>query len=214
MEERLASPPLTEPPSGGLWTRYRLLLAVSLTVAFLDQASKAWIRRHLAFGAVWAPWPQPWRNWLRLVHWKNSGAAFGLGQNLNDVLLIVAVVVIGLVIWYFRQAAHEARCLRWGLALQVGGALGNLWDRALHGTVTDFLAVGDFPVFNLADVAISLGVLCLLWSTWHDAPQKHAPELPDTTMTVPAAPPVPQEEQAPPQPTPQPTPSLSPEEPS
>ncbi|NPA31146.1 MAG: signal peptidase II [Chloroflexi bacterium] len=147
------------------WAHYRLLVGVSLGVVLLDQWTKALVRAYLPFGQVWAPWPEPWRSWVRIVHWRNTGSAFGLYQGANDLLLGLAVVVVLFVVWHFRQTALEARCLRWGLALQVGGALGNLWDRLTQGSVTDFIAVGRFPVFNVADIAITLGVLCLLLST-------------------------------------------------
>ncbi len=163
-----------------LWVRYRLLISVGLAVALLDQWTKALVRAYLPFAQIWAPWPAPWRQWIRIVHWRNTGAAFGLYQGANDMLLWVAVFVIAFVVWHFRHAALEARCLRWGLALQVGGALGNLWDRVMHGSVTDFIAVARFPVFNLADVAITLGVVCLLWSTLLD-------ETPEDSTTVAAS---------------------------
>jgi len=152
------------PPKPGFWTRYRLLVGVSLLIVLVDQALKAWVRRSLSLGQVWAPWPYPWRKWIRIIHWRNTGAAFGLYQGANDWLLWVAVGIVVLVVWHFRHTALEARCLRWGLALQVGGALGNLWDRIVHGSVTDFIAVGRFPVFNFADAAITIGVICLLGS--------------------------------------------------
>lgn len=176
------APTSADAPRGGpgLWSRYRLLVGVSLLTALLDQALKAWVRHQLAFGEVWAPWPAPWRYGLRIIHWRNSGAAFGLYQGANDWLLWVAVAVIVLVAWQFRHTSSEARCLRWGLALQVGGALGNLWDRIVYGSVTDLFAVARFPVFNLADAAITFGVFCLLWSTLqkaeHPKSQDDAPE--------------------------------------
>ncbi len=176
-----AAPPPPARPS--LWARYRLLVSVGLAVALLDQATKALIRTYLPFAQVWAPWPAPWRQWVRIVHWRNTGAAFGLYQGANDLLLWVAIGVILFVVWHFRQTALEARCLRWGLALQVGGALGNLWDRLVYGSVTDFIAVARFPVFNLADVAITLGVVCLLWSTLRDEDPAA-----DETPPTPAAP--------------------------
>ncbi len=159
------------PPASAWWRRwahYRLLVVVALGVALLDQLTKVWIRTHLALGEVLAPWPEPWRHWVRLVHWRNTGAAFGLYQGANDVLLILSILIILFVGWHYRNASPRARCLRWALALQIGGALGNLWDRFTYGWVTDFIAIGRFPVFNIADIAITVGVLCLLWATWRE----------------------------------------------
>ncbi|NPA06279.1 MAG: signal peptidase II [Chloroflexi bacterium] len=184
MESMTSSPPAATPPEPSeapsapsprpssawwrRWTHYRLLILVALGVALLDQLTKVWIRTHLALGEVWAPWPEPWRRWVRLVHWRNTGAAFGLYQGANDVLLILSILIILFVGWHYRNASPRARCLRWALALQIGGALGNLWDRFTYGWVTDFIAIGRFPVFNIADIAITFGVLCLLWATWRE----------------------------------------------
>ncbi len=175
-------------PRPSLWARYRLLLGVALGVLLLDQGTKALVRHFLPFGQVWAPWPTPWLEWVRIVHWRNSGAAFGLYQGANDVLAWLAVAVVIVVAWHFRQAALDARCLRWGLALQVGGALGNLWDRLYRGSVTDFVAVGQFPVFNLADIAITLGVACLLLATLREDGQTGQPEPQPETAAAPHGP--------------------------
>ena len=175
-------------PRPSLWARYRLLLGVALGVLLLDQGTKALVRHFLPFGQVWAPWPTPWLEWVRIVHWRNSGAAFGLYQGANDVLAWLAVAVVIVVAWHFRQAALDARCLRWGLALQVGGALGNLWDRLYRGSVTDFVAVGQFPVFNLADIAITLGVACLLLATLREDGQTDQPEPQPETAASPHEP--------------------------
>ncbi|NPA26369.1 MAG: signal peptidase II [Chloroflexi bacterium] len=169
--ESTESAPLPSPsprPNPSLWEQYRLLIVVAIGVLLLDQATKWWIRTHLALGEVLAPWPEPWSRWIRLIHWRNTGAAFGLYQGANDWLLVLSIFIILFVAWHYRKAAPRAHCLRWALALQIGGALGNLWDRIQYGWVTDFIAIGRFPVFNVADMAITLGVLCLLWATWNE----------------------------------------------
>ena len=146
---------------------YALLFGVAgVSVAF-DQWTKWWVRENIAFGGEWLP---DWLTWLspyaRLVHWYNSGAAFGMFQNGNLVFTILAFLVIGTIIYYFPHAEPDDWTLKLAMGLQLGGAMGNLIDRLLMGKVTDFISVGAFPVFNIADASISVGVAILLLGIW------------------------------------------------
>ena len=102
---------------------------------------------------------------LHLTYVQNTGAAFGLWRGYRGVFVLVSVVIAA---WVFRELLQR-RYRRWpiplGLALILGGALGNLIDRVRVGAVIDFLDVRVWPVFNVADSAISVGVGLLLWST-------------------------------------------------
>jgi len=97
---------------------------------------------------------------------ENSGAAFGLFQGGSSWLAIVGVLVVaGGVGWLVRHP--EARGgIVWGLGLLLGGAVGNLWDRWVTGRVVDYVAVGPWPVFNLADSAIVVGMVLLVIEAW------------------------------------------------
>lgn len=146
---------------------HALLFGVAgVSVAF-DQWTKWWVRENIAFGGEWLP---DWLTWLspyaRLVHWYNSGAAFGMFQNGNLVFTILAFIVIGAIIYYFPHAEPDDWTLKLAMGLQLGGAMGNLIDRLLMGKVTDFISVGAFPVFNIADASISVGVAILLLGIW------------------------------------------------
>jgi signal peptidase II len=142
---------------------YLFLLGVVGSIVGLDQFTKTLVRMNLAFGETWNPfvWLEPY---ARIVHWQNMGAAFGLGHtlNLNLVLMILAVIVIAVIFYYFPQIEREDWALRVALAMQMGGAAGNLIDRVRIGWVTDFISVGNFPVFNVADSSITVGVGILL----------------------------------------------------
>jgi signal peptidase II len=127
-------------------------------VVLIDQISKHWALTHLPpYGSkVWLP---------GLVHFQlttNTGAAFSLFSGSPQALGVVSLVVaIGVVAWLERQGPLSlARQL--GLAFVLGGAIGNGIDRWRSGAVVDFLALVpiDFPIFNGADVAINLAVLC------------------------------------------------------
>jgi signal peptidase II len=144
---------------------YGFLLGIAGFIVFLDQLTKELVRRNLAFEEMWAPW-----EWLlpyaRLVNWRNFGAAFGMFQNGRVVFTILGIVVSILIIYYFPRIPRQDRLLRLALAMQLGGALGNLIDRLTQGYVTDFISVGRFPVFNVADACISIGAVLLVVSVW------------------------------------------------
>jgi signal peptidase II len=78
----------------------------------------------------------------------------------------LAIVVSCVIIYYFPRVPREDWLLRLALALQLGGAVGNLVDRITEGYVTDFISVGMFPVFNIADASISIGVALLILAMW------------------------------------------------
>jgi signal peptidase II len=141
---------------------YILLAFLAGVVLLVDQVTKEIIRTRLAFGDIWMP-IEAVRPYMHIVHWSNTGAAFGMFQQGGMVFTILAIVVSAAIIWYYRDSDSASWPVRIALGLQLGGALGNLVDRLFQGTVTDFIWFGFFPaVFNVADGAISLGVALLL----------------------------------------------------
>ncbi len=144
---------------------YLSILSLSGLIVLLDQATKALVRARLGFGEIWVPW-----DWLapyaRVVHWRNTGAAFGLLQDFGLLFTILAFVVALAILFYFPQVPRQDWSLRLAMILQLGGAVGNLIDRLRAGEVTDFISVGRFPVFNVADASISIGVVILLLGIW------------------------------------------------
>jgi signal peptidase II len=138
-------------------TAWRRAAVVVLGVLVLDQVTKALVvasvargdRRDLFAGIV------------DLVHVRNSGIAFGLFDGGGALLTVVTVAALVLLLVYF--ARHSRRPLLWlPTGLLLGGALGNLADRAREGAVIDFIDLPLWPAFNVADVAITLGVVTLL----------------------------------------------------
>jgi signal peptidase II len=144
---------------------YWSLLAGAGVVVAVDQWTKHLVRTNLAFGEVWGA-PIPIIPFFRIVHWRNTGAAFGLFPDGGLVFTIVAGLVTVAILYYFPRIPAGHALLRAALTLQLGGAIGNLIDRILRGPVTDFLSVGEFPVFNVADACISTGVALLLLTMW------------------------------------------------
>ena len=99
---------------------------------------------------------------VHLVHVRNHGVAFGFLSGGGVVVLVVTLLALGALLVYF--ALRPDRRLLWlPTGLLLGGAIGNLIDRVSHGSVTDFIKLPLWPAFNLADAAITFGVLALLW---------------------------------------------------
>ena len=146
---------------------YAALLLTAGVVVGLDQWTKWLVREHLPFQGTWLPDGLAWlAPYARIVHWYNSGAAFGMFQEAGNVFTALAFLVIGAILYYYPRVEPEDWALRLAMGMQLGGALGNLVDRLTMGKVTDFISVGTFPVFNLADASISVGVVVLLVSVW------------------------------------------------
>ncbi|HNC87860.1 MAG TPA: signal peptidase II [Anaerolineales bacterium] len=146
---------------------YLVLFGVGGTSIALDQWTKWLVRTNIEFGMQWLPDSLMWLSpYARIVHWYNKGAAFGMFQNGNIVFTILAFIVIGAIIYYYPRVEAGDWTLRLAMGLQLGGAAGNLIDRLRVGQVTDFISVGTFPVFNIADASISVGVAVLLLGVW------------------------------------------------
>ena len=150
-----------------LLKQYGLLFIVVAVVLTLDQVTKAIVRANIPFGGQWMPleWLAPY---FRFVNWNNTGAAFGLFQNGGLIFGIMAVIVSGVIVYYYPQIPRENKWMRIALAMQMAGALGNLIDRLRFGPVTDFISVGSFAVFNVADSSITVGVGILILAMWID----------------------------------------------
>jgi signal peptidase II len=136
------------------WRRAGIVFALVLG---LDQLTKILVRTGVEKGDS-----DPILPALKLVHVENRGVAFGAfsGEGQGIVLAIVAVALVGLV-WYF--ATHATRPGAWlATGLLLGGAIGNIIDRVAVGAVTDFLKLPGWPAFNVADIAITAGVVALL----------------------------------------------------
>lgn len=139
-----------------------LLIAVAALVLALDQATKTWVVRNLPLGQSreLAEWLTPV---LSLTHVTNTGVAFGLLQGLGDFLMVVAFLTIALILVFSRNLPPDQWLLHFAMGLQLGGALGNLTDRIFRGAVVDFIDLNfwplhHWPIFNLADASIVLGV--------------------------------------------------------
>ncbi len=148
------------PRRGGLARNFIFVALVMGLVLVADQISKSFVLDRLG--------PNGDRTqikiipgFLRLIYVENTGAAFGIFQGKSPVLTVLALVVIVFLIVYFRQSIARSIWLSIALGLQLGGALGNVIDRFRHGFVVDFINVPKWPTFNVADSAITVGVIML-----------------------------------------------------
>jgi signal peptidase II len=135
------------------YSRAGLLLA---GVVAADQIAKRLVQADIAPGDSNAVFPG-----VQLVHVRNKGVAFGAFSGKPVVMVIVLLALAGLVVWF---ALHTERRYVWiPTGLLLGGAIGNIVDRLRDGAVTDFIKLPLWPAFNIADMAITFGVLALLW---------------------------------------------------
>ena len=148
------------------WLRAGLVLGLVLLV---DQVTKALVRARVDLGSEDPIFPA-----VTLVHVRNRGVAFGAfadGQAL--VIVIIAIALSALVVYF---ATHLRRPLVWlPTGLLMGGALGNVIDRLRDGAVTDFVKLPAWPAFNVADMAITAGVLALLYVVERRADEHEVP---------------------------------------
>ena len=141
-----------------------MMFSIAGVIVVLDQWTKWLVRSNIPAGTNWLPESLAWLDpYARIVNWYNTGAAFGMFQGASMVFTVLAFLVIGAIIYYFPQVEKKDWALRIAMSMQLAGALGNLIDRLTqNGRVTDFISVGTFPVFNVADSSISVGTVILL----------------------------------------------------
>lgn len=143
----------------GKWWRNAVFFLTAILVVVGDQLSKIWIRSNLAIGQS-----LPETGFFRIVHTHNTGAAFGLFQGQSFALTIVAFVGVAILLFYAFFVCRRFPFLnnmlsRVALGSILGGTVGNLIDRLHFGGVTDFIGVGIWPPFNVADSSITVGVV-------------------------------------------------------
>jgi signal peptidase II len=143
------------------------IVTIALVIVALDQWTKWLVRSNIPAGQSWLPDSLLWLSpYARIVHWYNRGAAFGMFQQGNMVFTVLAFVVVAAILYYYPQISRADWPLRLAMSMQLGGAVGNLIDRLAIGHVTDFISVGTFPVFNVADSSITVGCFVLLLGVW------------------------------------------------
>jgi signal peptidase II len=144
--------------------RFGGIMMIAGAVLLLDRLTKAWIRHHFQLGES-----RPVTSWFYITFVQNTGTAFGFFEGNNKALLILAFLILAALLYGARGLSeHGGFWSALGVALVLGGAIGNVMDRIHYGQVIDFLDFRVWPVFNLADSAITIGtasiIIGLLWN--------------------------------------------------
>ncbi len=143
----------------------RFLLGAAGLALALDVASKMWIRAHLPYGARLELIP----GWIHLQHVQNHGAAWSVMAGHTTFLILFTFAVIALLAFSAKEITRQGALASTAFGLILGGALGNFIDRATQGYVTDYFDLDTpitwlqtFPVFNVADSALTVGVVLII----------------------------------------------------
>ena len=143
----------------------RFLLGAAGVALVLDIASKTWVRANLPLGGRAPVVP----DWIHLQHVQNHGAAWSVLAGHTTFLVLFTLAVIALLVFSAKEIARQGTLAATAFGLILGGAIGNFLDRATQGFVTDFLDLDTpvawlqtFPVFNVADSALTVGVILIL----------------------------------------------------
>ena len=144
---------------------------ISLAVVLLDQGTKLLVIHNIAPTDTISVLPRI----LNLIYVKNTGAAFSILSGKTFFLSLISLAVCVGIVWYLIKNRPENKLMLLSVSLVLGGAVGNLIDRMLRGSVVDFFEVifVDFPVFNVADIAITAGaVLLMIYVLFFDREKK------------------------------------------
>ena len=159
-------------PSGGGWTIFVDPLAWLMFVLALglDQLTKWLVTSNLALLES-----VPEEGFFRITYVWNTGTAFGLFTGRGEILTVVSLVAVAMLIFFYRHAGRESSIVRLAIGLQLGGALGNIVDRFRLGHVTDFIDVGPWPIFNLADSSIVIGIALMVFYLFYTRESQKPP---------------------------------------
>lgn len=164
---------------------FLVLLITAALVLLADQVSKYLVATRLQIGQPWdiAPWLAPV---FSITHVTNTGVAFGLFPGLGEIFIVAGVIAVIAIVTYSHRLPQGQWLMRVALGLALGGAIGNLIDRLrFGGSVVDFIDVNfwpftDFPVFNVADSSIVVGVtiliVLLMWEERREQREQQATE--------------------------------------
>lgn len=136
------------------------LFVLPVAVVILDQFSKYIVVENMALGESIPIIEEV----FHLTYILNPGAAFGMFAHNRLFFIAIAIVVIGIIIWARKEILASPWEVKAGCGLFLGGAIGNLIDRARQGLVIDFFDFRIWPVFNIADIAICIGVGLIIWN--------------------------------------------------
>lgn len=149
-----------------------LYYLIALVIIVIDQLTKWWVVANMEIGESITVI----ENVFYITSHRNTGAAWGILAGQMGFFYIVTSIVILVVIYYMKKFAKESKLMGWSLALILGGAIGNFIDRLFRKEVVDFfntyIGSYDYPIFNVADSALVVGVILVLIATYLDEKKK------------------------------------------
>lgn len=139
-----------------------LIFSVALLTVILDQLTKSLIRQNIQLNQS----IPIIKNAFHLTYITNTGSAFGLFKGLNLFFILFSIIVIIVIFYYLRKIVKNEKLLQFAVGMLLGGTIGNLIDRLFYGAVTDFIDFRIWPVFNVADSAVTISVILLIILLW------------------------------------------------
>ncbi|MBI2558918.1 signal peptidase II [Candidatus Woesearchaeota archaeon] len=140
-----------------------IVFSIALLIVFLDQLTKILIKKNFQLSES----IPIIKNILHLTYVTNTGSAFGLFKGLNLFFMLFSVIVTVVIFYYLKKKIKENEILlQLAVGLLLGGTLGNFIDRLAYGHVTDFIDFRVWPVFNIADSAVTISVVLLIVLLW------------------------------------------------
>jgi len=139
-----------------------LVFSTALLIVILDQFTKFLVKQNFQLNQS----IPIIKNILHLTYITNTGSAFGLFKGLNWFFVFFSVIVIIAIFYYLKKIVKSRKLLQFAAGLLLGGTIGNLIDRVAYGAVIDFIDFRIWPVFNIADSAVTIGVIILIVLLW------------------------------------------------
>ena len=131
---------------------------LTFILVIIDQLSKYYIQSTMMLGES----IPVWEDIFHITYILNPGAAFGMMANQTAFFIVLALAIVGAVIYFYPTIRRESRVMKIGIGLLLGGAIGNLIDRVHIGMVVDFFDFRIWPIFNIADIGIVCGAGIIL----------------------------------------------------
>ena len=142
--------------------KHLTIFSIALLIVFLDQLTKYLVKTSFQLKESMPIIS----NIFHLTYIQNFGAGFGILQNQKWILIFISMIVIGIIFYYFDKIKEKELLLQALVAFILGGTVGNLIDRLLNGYVIDFLDFKIWPIFNIADSFVTMGVIGLIIYLW------------------------------------------------
>ena len=142
--------------------KYAVIISIGFFIVFSDQLTKFLIKQNLQLNQS----IPVIKNILHLTYITNTGSAFGLFKGFNWFFILFSLVVIIVIFYFINQIKNNEKMMRISVSLVLGCTIGNLIDRIAYGAVIDFIDFRIWPVFNIADSAVTIGIIILIVLLW------------------------------------------------